>query len=1000
MRVDRDRFHEHLKLRRFRGTPSPVVGPVEKGQSPLPPWAGTFIRLSQFLRSSVPPRQPSWRASPSDVLPLENALGRLVHFAWCELDALAAHPILGAKVARDLERALLEDLACLFASPLSAERAVARRMGSLRDSPDDMARFVESTLGTPDGVMAFLHAYPVAARLCSTLINRWVSTTRALLSRLLADWSDLRATYSFSEKEPRIERIEWGTRPAVGGQPTVTVFFDSGRGLVYSPRSARSHIALARLVDWLSAHGSPLLPSAVRTLERGGYAWLERVKPTACYDPEELARFYERAGALLCLAYLLGATDLEGDSLIAQGEQLFAIRPQALLAPPRFDLALASFGHSVLSTSLVGAWRLIDGRFRDIAGLPTAEPGRIEVKSQWRGTHDLNVVFQTTWVSTRDHVPSLAGTWALAAQHEESIGTGFSALYQLVLRHRAQILESGGPLDAWFGEEVEVSVYDRVNARLRSFRSLSPRLLQDGVAWSMASELDSFRFLSPLHDDIEPLSALVAVDARAIRSLALPFLSARPDTTTLRAQHDQETPACIGGFFRSASAPTIRERLRSQSMEDSANQLRLLRVALQADPVATAHHAPVAGGQNLYLEEALKLAERLQRTAVSAPNGTPTWVAASQCPPHGRFQLLPMSPEGLSGQGGIALFLAAAGRVTGRRDLSELSLHALDSVREHVRADGGAKRALGYLSAGAVFGFGSIIYTLAVVGTLANRPELIDEAMALARFVAPELAQTDRNYDIYSGNAGFGLSLAALYRLTAARELLPHAQAIGRHLLSGRVSSVGGHKVWLSPGGQVPLGGFSHGAAGIAYALVRLFEMTRDAAFLEASREALYFEHELYSPQAGQWRDLRLSETSSSPGSHMCSWCHGAPGIALSRVFMRDAVDAPIVQTDLERAIKSTQAYGLDESDHLCCGNFGRIECMWVVAQALGRSDLEAWATTTAADRLSAVKTRGRFAVDWPGTYDSPTFFRGLSGIGYALLRLADPTLPSILALA
>ncbi len=88
--------------------------------------------------------------------------------------------------------------------------------------------------------------------------------------------------------------------------------------------------------------------------------------------------------------------------------------------------------------------------------------------------------------------------------------------------------------------------------------------------------------------------------------------------------------------------------------------------------------------------------------------------------------------------------------------------------------------------------------------------------------------------------------------------------------------------------------------------------------------------------------------------------------------------------------------------DTLCCGTLGRIEFMCEAAGALDRGDLR----ELAARRLLTVLQRAAAAGDYRWNSGKRQFnlglFRGLSGVGYTLLRQAlaldgDTSLPNVL---
>jgi lantibiotic modifying enzyme len=194
-----------------------------------------------------------------------------------------------------------------------------------------------------------------------------------------------------------------------------------------------------------------------------------------------------------------------------------------------------------------------------------------------------------------------------------------------------------------------------------------------------------------------------------------------------------------------------------------------------------------------------------------------------------------------------------------------------------------------------------------------------------------------------------------------------------------------------------PLSGFSHGAAGICCALFRLYESTKDEAFWEAAREGLAFERGLYDPAKKNWRDLRSSKAGFS-----VRWCHGAPGVALGRIGALHIINTEEIQDEIHEALESTRAAVLDNLDHVCCGNLGRVEILLYAAQRLGRPDLLEEAYSLTAKVLRRARSKGRFGWTQDPTVDTfdPSFFTGAAGVGYTLLRLAKPdALPCLLLL-
>ena len=87
-----------------------------------------------------------------------------------------------------------------------------------------------------------------------------------------------------------------------------------------------------------------------------------------CRDHDEARRYYERAGMLLCLFYVLEGTDCHYENIIASGEYPVLIDTETLMHHRAREIvpedenaqteAFEQLGHSVLRTGLLPRWEL------------------------------------------------------------------------------------------------------------------------------------------------------------------------------------------------------------------------------------------------------------------------------------------------------------------------------------------------------------------------------------------------------------------------------------------------------------------------------------------------------------------------------------------------------------------------------------------------------------------------------------------------------------------
>src|SRR5438067_3840189 len=134
--------------------------------------------------------------------------------------------------------------------------------------------------------------------------------------------------------------------------------------------------------------------------------------------------------------------------------------------------------------------------------------------------------------------------------------------------------------------------------------------------------------------------------------------------------------------------------------------------------------------------------------------------------------------------------------------------------------------------------------------------------------------------------------------------------------------------------------------------------------------------------------------------AYMTNWCHGAPGIGLARLVIHDITQDCSLLKQIRKNMEATARFSLDNLDHLCCGNLGRLDIQLEYALRMENSLLDSVQRDAAfvVQRYYA-NNNFRLFVDTPSKVFCPGLFSGAAGIGYALLRLSSPgTLPCVLA--
>ncbi len=136
----------------------------------------------------------------------------------------------------------------------------------------------------------------------------------------------------------------------------------------------------------------------------------------------------------------------------------------------------------------------------------------------------------------------------------------------------------------------------------------------------------------------------------------------------------------------------------------------------------------------------------------------------------------------------------------------------------------------------------------------------------------------------------------------------------------------------------------------------------------------------------------------------MSAWCHGAPGIGLSRLRAFELLNKEEYKNDIEKAIHQTykttvEPGNIKRSYTLCHGGGGNAILFLEAYRQLGESKYLEYAEKVAENGLEYIQKYKKYSSGFTKTNDEDhSLFMGNAGIGYFYLQLLEPlTTPSIL---
>ncbi len=285
--------------------------------------------------------------------------------------------------------------------------------------------------------------------------------------------------------------------------------------------------------------------------------------------------------------------------------------------------------------------------------------------------------------------------------------------------------------------------------------------------------------------------------------------------------------------------------------------------------------------------------------------------------------------------------------------------------------------------------------------------------------------RNDERIDVIGGAAGAIPALLYMNQVTLEKEYTVMAINLAENLIEKTSMELTGwswkssdysYRNWL---------GFAHGTSGMANAFLELYKFTASSYFLYAAEQALLYERQFYNTDLNNWPDFRyrtlsdfiyygeieaLVETLKSNKlepyntKYMSAWCHGAPGIGLTRNTAYNITKNKVYLKELNNAIKGTiRALESEKGQNysLCHGISGNCDLLIEATKTLGNPK---YLKIAAKYGEIGIEKYFKKDLEWPcGTRDNvsdPSLMLGEAGIGYFYLRLFDSNIPSILSIS
>lgn len=863
--------------------------------------------------------------------------------------------------------------------------------------------FIKNKLTKEYDIVKLLSDYPVLARLISDSVRKSIDNLLKVLNRLEKDMNDIKTSLNINIEKIK-DIIQLGDSHKEG-ETVLKIIFNNGESIIYKPRSLSVDNHFQKLLIWFNEKKVSNEFKPLKILDRKSYGWCECIENIPCKEEGEIEKFFRRQGQYLAILYMINATDFHYENIIASGEFPYLIDLEALMHPnlkmPFGDKKFAvhnanvMLSNSVMKTALLPVLAGDDVYNFDVSGLGAREQQSIEMFEITNFNTDImKMEKKKTVISNAMHLPKIGDKAFYSENYIEEINKGFQEIYEIVLKNIQELLKEDSVISNFKDDEIRVILRNTKFYSRFLNSSTHPQYLMDGADRQI------------LFDYLWKDSRLYSVTESECAELLygdVPYFWCKAKETMVFGKG----VAC-NDLLEKEAFELVLEKLSNLSEIDCSRQKDFIQKSLlvkyniieenkkehlfSLKSLMDGLEEKVEIDTEIFLKEAMKIADLLYDRAIIGEDRSITWIALSM-DSHENMKFNVLDGTIYEGIAGICLFNAHLAQITGVEKYKDVAQMCIKTMLREDMWNREKRNVSAYA------GYGSVIYCLINLYQL-WKEEWIREEIHKYLLIIKSIIDKDIAFDFLGGTAGVMCVCLDIYDILDDREALNVAELCGNHLLKNSKKMDKGIG-WSNKLEEVkPLAGLAHGGAGISYALIKLYYSTNNKNYLIAALEAIEYENSLYDSKVNNWRDLRNFHEISIDQEPI-AWCNGAMGIGLARLFTLDYYNDQNIRDDYKRALDKTIKDSFIEVNYcLCHGDIGNLELP--LAIAIKEKD-EKLKSVVYKKAMQIIKNKIDNGESWkcgiPGRYETENFMVGISGIGYQLLRLYDNNIPSILIL-
>lgn len=819
---------------------------------------------------------------------------------------------------------------------------------------NNLEKYLAIRFGTKENYVAFFNDYPVLARLLSIRAGYFVKNFKLFIDSLLEAKKELRLVFGI-QKPFELQELVFGNADSHDGGKSVLVFTLNNKKLVFKYKNLEICNAVSEFYKCLEKMDGSFSFYDIRRIVHGTFAIEEFVTYKETENEDALHRYYYRFGQLVMVMYVLGATDLHLENVIAVNDYPVPIDLETVFQNERSikrdGSAMSNLIHKlndgILESSLLPNiyWNMNKKNEIEMSALAGKEQKLPFDVLQLENDSDgiMKMTYKPFIMEGSENLPTLQGVKVGYEEYVDDIIAGFSDSYHIILSNKSCLAEN---LEKLFSEKIVRNV-------LKSTQKYCDMLQYSYHPSCMTNYLNREKLMENLWAYPYDNPEAIKFEVRQILDNDVPIFYNNTSSRDLLTKDEK-----IKSYYEAPAISKILERAERISEYDFVRQSNLLYLAL-GKYKGEKQTISITGKENMDVySQALGIADYIADHAIAGTRCLDiTWPSISATE-HNTWFIRPMSYSYYDGVVGIYLMYYAL--------QSSKNINTYQNILYRVEN-------MLFSKVPVIMNHETYIDAISILYALCYKikSENNGRNKLFAYNVFKQIRDFYRkNKESFTNEWLFGRAsllnlLLTYYEIAGREEAAELAYEVAKDISCEKMEGAG----------------FAHGYAGTLYSLLRFIEIKEGYA-QELYEKLLWYRQQLKSIAAVTGEDY--------------SWCKGWAGIGLTlqktyKVYGGGAKDEYKMLAEI--AEKSLSADLKD--DCLCHGNFGLAEFISYMIE----HGMVGEAANKYKNKVDQICLKNQYCIRGMETFPSFDLMTGMAGLVFGYIRGINAKAPKVLLL-